>query len=136
MGLPQDSDAVRTLDEVIQRAKQQHRIPGVVSLIQRTGITNGHREPSSGARLVHVQRNRVDQVYVMAQIDQPGRVHARTAADVEHICRRAWKEAFQQHLCPDQLQRGQLGQASLLRATVVVRLNLRIKFHATNASPR
>jgi len=56
---------------VIQRPEQQHSVVAAVVLLQAAGITGGDGEPALSHRLLAVQRDRVDQMHLLAAFAEP-----------------------------------------------------------------
>ena len=65
---------------------------------------------------------------------QPGGMDPFGTTHVQHLGRRGWQIALQEHLCPHQLQGRLVSQAAPLLAPVVVSENFWIQFHAGDAT--
>src|SRR5688572_22767920 len=81
---------------MIKRAEQQHACARRIRDVELTGVAEPRDtaaaillEPST--RLFDVRRNRIDQLHVITLTQQPLRVGAGSAADIENPTRR-WRE--------------------------------------------
>jgi hypothetical protein len=86
---------------VVERAHEQHGIRRRVGVGQAARVPDRGIERDSGfggrrARLLDVQRHRIDEPDVVAMAGEPDRVHAGAAADVENPGRRNGKVPRQQ----------------------------------------
>lgn len=88
-------DPLSSAHEVVERAKEKHRVNRRIRLREATGITDfsGHQPVlSCGADML---RNEVDQMHAVDPARQPGRVSAGAAANVQHHGRRRWQLPLQ-----------------------------------------
>jgi hypothetical protein len=96
--LAQRLRTVGRLGQVVERAEQQHGVGGPVFELERPRVAQP-RADARRPRLFDVQLDRVDQLDVVAALDQRDGVGARPAADVEDARRRRRQQP------PEQVQR-------------------------------
>lgn len=86
-GLREGLDPIGTLDEVVERAKEENGIAGAIWLVQGTGIadrgTEQRRRPCPLASLVDLVFDGINQMDIMALRSEPCRIRAGRAAHVE-----------------------------------------------------
>jgi hypothetical protein len=108
---------------VVERAEEQHRVPRRISYVQAACVADDRAEPSRGelGRLLDVERHRIDEPNLVADVGEPRRICARTAADVQHAGRCGRQEAREQLLRPLELDAGvALREAVALEPELVV----------------
>ncbi len=134
--LGQRPRAVGGLGQVVERAEREDGVGARVGEGQLAGVADPRRgdrraglRGGGRARLVDVQRHRVEQVDLVARARQRQRVGARGAADVEHDGRRGGQEALEQLDGAQELQPAPRGEAPLLVAAVVEAGDLRVDGH-------
>lgn len=74
--------AVRRLEEVVERAEQEYHVGRAVRLVPSSSVTDGRVHATVG-RLLDMQRDRIDEVDLVAELHQPSGVHPRAATDVQ-----------------------------------------------------
>ena len=124
--LGQGAATVARLGQVVERPEHEHDVDARVGERQLAGVAHHGggegRGPGGrrGAGLLDVQRDRVEQVHVVALTGQRQGVGARRAADVEDGGRRRGQEARQQLERAQELEATPVAQAPFLGAAVVV----------------
>src|SRR6185503_12303455 len=85
-GLPQRTNPIRPLRQVVQRTQQQHRIDGRVVEVQAPRVADGGVDRCTGdvciTYLFDVQRDEIAMVDTMTEVGEPGGVPAGSATDV------------------------------------------------------
>jgi hypothetical protein len=79
---------------VVEGPEQQHGIGAGVGAAERPGIADLGGQPAAaqiGDRLLDVPGRQVDQVHLVAVVQQPRGVHPGGAADIEHPGGRRWQ---------------------------------------------
>ena len=124
--LGQGAGAVAGLGQVVERPEHEHHVDAGVGERQLAGVAH-HRggewrgpRGRSGARLLDVQRDGVEQVHLVALAGQRQRVGAGRPADVEDGGRRRGQEARQQLERAQELEAPPVAEAPFLVAAVVV----------------
>jgi hypothetical protein len=138
----QGAGAVGGLGEVVERPEQQRDVGARVGKRQLARVAlHGGRErrprlgDGGGPSLLDVQRDRVDEVDLVAVGGQRQRVGARAAADVEHRGGRRGQEARQQLAGAQELQAAPVPEPALLVAAVVVGGDLALVGHGPEPKP-
>nr|WP_264372931.1 hypothetical protein [Nonomuraea phyllanthi] len=129
-GLRQGPHPVGPLVQVVERAEQQHRVHARVRHGQVPGVAQPGRHPAQPRGVPHVERDRVEQLDLVAVGAQPLRVRAGPAADVEHPGRSRWQHPAQHVLGAPQLQPpAPLAEPGVLPVLSVVGEQLRCHGH-------
>ena len=87
---------------MIERPEHEKRVNAVVGMVELAGVADGRTHQRAArilrrrVRLLHVQRDGVAQVYLVAPLGQPQCVAARAAAHVEDGGRHGREEALDQ----------------------------------------
>jgi hypothetical protein len=122
--LTQGEHSVSSLDKVVERSEQQRGVDPVSGYGQTPSIADsgGEASPSElGTCLANELRCDVEEIHDVAVVEQPRRVHPRSAADVEDATRRTREMSPQDLLGAGQLQLSNAaGQPPLLTAGLVV----------------
>jgi hypothetical protein len=126
---------------VVQRPEHEHDVDAGVGERQLAGVAH-HRggegcRPGGrrGAGLLDVQRDRVEQVHLVALAGERQRVGAGRPAHVEDGGRRRGQEAREQLERAQELEAPPVAQALLLVAAVVVGGDRALVGHARQPSP-